>query len=250
MSAQLINRIGSISQATRIRACLAISAFLMVVGHCIIIRSGAVFDPRSGEHFNVYTRWVSDFAAKWPEGLWIKGSIAFFCLALADFFRAVIGHFSGRPFAGILKFWWLLLATAMIGGLALVVLFDMSPAQFQFHGPNLLSRLLGGSGHFEEIPPSATDWVMRGHHKLGFQLFVAGFFLSAISFACSEFRSAFRDAIPTTAYLLLLAFVFAGWLFLTQSSIAGIPQRALLLLIFIWLLRCLSAIIATPNHAP
>lgn len=249
MIKQAINRIGSLPQATRIRVCLVISAFLMVVGHCAVIGSRAVFDPRSGEHFNVFTRWVSDFAAKWPEGLWIKGSIAFFCFALAGFFRAVIGHFSGRPFAGAMKFWWLSLATAMIGGLVLVVLFDMSPAQLRFHGPNWLSRLFGDTGHYEEIPRSDTDLIMRGHHQLGFQLFVAGFFLSAISLAWSEFRSGVRDALPTTSYLLLLAFVFAGWLFLTQSSIAGVPQRALLILIFYWLLRSLSAITTTPTHA-
>jgi hypothetical protein len=218
----------------------------MVVGHCIIIDSGAVFDLRAGERYNVSTRWVSDFAAKWPEGLWIKGAIVFFCLALVGFFHAVIGQFSSRRFAGLLKFWWLLLATAMIGGLALVVLFDMSPAQYQFEGPNWFSRLLGNTGGYTEVQRSAADWSMRWHHQLGFRLFVGGFFVSSVSLAWSEIRAGISAAIPATAYLLLLAFILSGWLFYTQTTIAGIPQRALLLLIFIWLLRSLAIISAAP----
>ncbi len=233
---------------TRIRICLAMSAILMIVGHWYIITSGAVFDPRTKEHYNVYTRWVSDFAAKSPEGLWIKCSIAIFCVALADFIGLVIRRFSDSRFAGVLKFWWLLLATAMIGGLVLVVLFDMSPAQYRVNEPNILTRLMGGKGVWEPIPRPVTDWIMQGHHRLGFQLFVGGFFLSAISLAWSEWRLGLRNAIPTTAYLLLLSSVFAWWLFLTQTSVAGIPQRALLVLMFVWLLRNLSVITATTNN--
>jgi hypothetical protein len=220
----------------------------MVIGHFLVIGSGAIFDPRSGEHFNVFTRWVSDFAAKFPEGLLIKLSIALFCLALADFFRAIINHFSTHPLASILKFCWLLLATAMIGGLALVVIFDMTPPQFRQTG--IIERLLDGKGTHVEIPRSSFDWAMRGHHQLGFLMFVVGFFLSAISLAWLEWRAGMRDNLPTTVYLLLLSLVFAAWLFFTQSSLAGIPQRALLLLMFIWVLRNYSAITATSNpHA-
>jgi hypothetical protein len=232
---------------TRICIYLGIAAVLMVVGHWAVIASGAVFDPRPpARHYDLHTRWVSDFAAKSPEGLWIKLSIAIFCLALADFTGVVIRRFSDSRFAGLLKFWWLVLATAMIGGLVLIILFDMSPAQFRFHGANWFSRtFLGGTGHYEELPRSATDWIMRGHHQLGFQLFVAGFFLSAISLAWSGWRLGLRSAIPTTAYLLLLSAVFAWWVFLTQTSIPGIPQRAILVLVFVWLFRNLSVITAT-----
>ena len=219
----------------------------MVVGHWFVIASGAFFDPISNEPYNMFTRWVSDFAAKWPEGLWIKLSIAIFCLALADFVRLAINRFSDRPYAGLLKFWWLLLATAMIGGLVLVVLFDMSPAEFRLREPNALSKLFGAKSYYAEVPRSSTEWVMRGHHQLGFQLFVSGFFLAAISLAWSEWRSGLRDAIPTTVYFLLLSSVFACWLFLTQTTIAGIPQRALLILMFVWVRRNLSTIIAMPR---
>jgi hypothetical protein len=218
----------------------------MITGHCLVIASGAVFDPRSGERFNVFTRWVSDFAAKFPEGLLIKLSIALFCLALADFFRSVIRFSTFRPFGHILKFWWLLLATSMIGGLALVALFDATPPQFR--ETSLFEHYLLRRGTHVEVPRTSLDWVIIGHHQLGFQLFVTGFFVSAISLAWLEWRSGIRDSVPTTAYLLLLALVFAVWLFKMQSSIAGIPQRALLLLVFVWILRNYATIAAAPNN--
>lgn len=172
-----------------------------------------------------------------------------FCVALIDFIRLVILRFSDNRYAGLWKFWWLLLATALIGGLLLVVLFDMSPIQYRYHRPSWLAEIFGDPGRYEKVQRSSTDWVMQGHHRIGFQLFVSGFFLSAISLAWAEFRWGLRFALPTTAYLLLLSAAFSIWLFFTQTSVAGIPQRALLLLIFIWVFRSLTIISRRP-HVP
>ena len=237
------------NQKIRIRALLILSALLMIVGHCFVIASGVIFgNPASGQHYNVFTNWVSDFAAKWPEGLWIKFSIALFCLALADFVRVVIKHFSGHSFARLLKFWWLLLATAMIGGLILVVLFDMSPSQYQWHDPSWLAGIFGAKGGYEPVSRTTIEWLMRGHHQFGFSLFVTGFFLSAISLAWSELRSGLRDAIPATIWLLMLASVSVGWLFFYAISFPGIPQRLLIAVMFVWLWRNLSTVTATSFH--
>jgi hypothetical protein len=59
-----------------------LSVATMLVGHWIIRTSGAWLFPGK-EKYNIDTRWVSDFAAVWPQRLWIKGSIAIFCIALS-----------------------------------------------------------------------------------------------------------------------------------------------------------------------
>lgn len=232
---------------TRIKFCLFASCIAMLIGHWAVLNSGATFDTQTGEHYNVFTRWVSDFAAKWPEGLWIKGSILLFCAALFDFIRMIIDRFSEQRFSGIWKLWWMILATAMIGGLLLVILFDMSPTQYRYHGVSWIERLLGESGVYKPIPRSKEDWIIQGHHRIGFQLFIIGFFLSAVSLTWLEWRSGLREAIPVTVYLLILATIFSVWLFFMKTSVAGIPQRALLLLIFVWVLRSIKTISRTPN---
>lgn len=146
---------------TRIKTFLIVSAILMIVGHWAVMHSGAVFDPKSGEYYNLSTRWVSDFAAKWPEGLWIKGSIVLFCVALGEFIRLVILRFSDNRYAGLWKFWWLLLATALIGELLLVIWFDMIPTHYIYHPPGLLDRVLGHPGTLDPVTKTIIEWAKQ-----------------------------------------------------------------------------------------
>lgn len=220
--------------ASRVRRCLLLSLVFMLAGHVAVIMSGAVFDLRTGEWYHPARRWVSDFAAKWPEGVLIKISIALFCVALADFFYGTAQR-CRRGFS-LLKFAWLVCAAAMIGGLILVAVFDMSPAQYQQHRFNFLFRLVGRD-RLVQVPLSTEQWAMRAQHQLGFRLFVAGFFVSAVTLAWLEWRSGRRSRLPVTAAILLAALGFAVWLLATRTVLPGIPQRGLLLLMFVWLLR-------------
>ena len=74
-------------------------------------------------------------------GYWIKASIVFFCLALAGFFSSVQECLSRTESRRRRTVWWSLLAAGMIGGLLLVILFDMSPAKYELEQPSLLGRL-------------------------------------------------------------------------------------------------------------
>lgn len=76
----------------------ALSLEFIIVGHWKIV--GHVFDPASGEVYNLFTRWVSDFAAKRPEGWWIKFGMLAFCLAMALFFRRMARE-EATDFAGV-----------------------------------------------------------------------------------------------------------------------------------------------------
>lgn len=219
--------------ATRVRRLLLLSLLFMLAGHFAVMASGAVFDLRTGDGYHPARRWVSDFAAQWPWGLLIKLSIALFCLALADFFCTTAVRRSS-----LTKLFCLLCAAAMIGGLILVAVFDMSPAQYRGHRLNLLFQLFGQDPRFVELPRSAAEWSLRAHHQTGFRLFVAGFFASVLALAWMEWRRARdKNQLLITAALLVAALVFTVWLLATRTVLPGIPQRALLLLMFLWLLR-------------
>lgn len=222
-----------------VRTCLAISAVLMIAGHWVVMRSGAIFDPRNNESYNVTTRWVSDFAARWPEGLWIKASIVFFVAALIGFFRLQLSNLPERASAGFTRFWILLLAALMIGGLGMVAFFDMLPPQLAEHKSSWWSRRFAGDyDHLRERQLSPSEWSAIWHHRLGFQLFLAGYYLTALWLAIREFRSK-SATFPTTAFNLFLAAILTYWLFHVKETVAGVPQRGLLILIFYWIIRSL-----------
>ena len=226
----------------KIRFCLASSFALMFVGHWSVMASGAVFNPQSGERYNLVTRWVSDFAAKWPEGLWVKAAIVFFCLALIGFFWLVIEKFaSGRRTSMV---WWSILAIGMIGGLLLVILFDMSAPQYALKKPSFLGRIFFQRNQWIQLPDGQIVWVKRWYHQLGFRLFVSSYFVAAFSLAAVQWRSTRRGELRKTVFLLLLIAASSVWLFTDQIKHAGISQRALLILIFVWLIRNLR----TLNH--
>jgi hypothetical protein len=226
----------ALPRRSRIRWLLLGALIFMLAGHAAVMMSGAVFDPRSGEWYHPARRWVSDFAAKWPEGVLIKISIAFFCAALADFFCGII-RWRCSPGFSLQKCWWLLVGAAMVMGLLLVAVFDMSPAQYEYHRPNWLFRIFGKDGRFVELSRSRAEWIMRAQHQFGFRLFVAGFFAAAFTLAFIEYHRGVTRRLVWMAALLLLASGFAAWLIASRTVWPGIPQRALLVIMFVWLLR-------------
>jgi hypothetical protein len=206
-------------QPVLVRRLLLLSAVFMVAGYMWVLGSGAVFDVRSGEGYDPARRWVSDYAARWPEGLLIKFSIALFCVAVWQVLR------QQRPPG------WRLPALLMTGGLVLVALFDMSPQAYEFRHANWLFRLFGYEGKYEAVPRSEWEWIMRTQHQWGFRLFVAGFFIAGLALA---WRSPLRRAGMIHGAVLASALVLAVWLFAAKGSVPGIPQRSLLLLMFAW----------------
>ena len=318
----------------------------MVVGHLLI--NGQVFDQITGEYYNVFSRWISDYAAKGPEGWWIKGGIFAFSGALL----LMMGGLSRKEavsLRGVGRALFLQCTTAcMVGGLVLVAIFDISPSQFEVvemtllleaatrerspaaagtpatetrkkaneenadpsseTGPVLsLLELLNPEGaslreellrerkamdgddramlnYFREmkwdhhqvmdflkaryqaeeeaaakqddkgsdvvpiaavppvreirrLPKPERQQTQAYYHRMGFHLFLAGFVLCSIYMTRVEWKERRYDRLPGTFLTLLLTLIFSGWLFFEQQRLAGIPQRALLVLIAVWLLR-------------
>jgi len=303
-----------------VRAFTLASLVLMVIGHLRV--AGAVFDPLTGETYNVFTRWVSDFAAKQPEGWWIKGSIAMFCLAIIGLFRRLAVR-EAVDLAGVWRgFGVLLMATLMVGGLVLVAVFDLSPRQYQIiesrvlldqarsgdvermeepgwwellmdpKGATLREGLLRDTplpeeemrelkqrildeewgeekvlGYLREkvrleeeardaeaaalepltevrrelrpVPKGAREYSKHWYHRLGFQLFLAGFACASVWMARVEWRQKAYRRLPGTLLMLSLTLLFGAWLMAEKLGLAGIPQRALLGLIALWVVRAL-----------
>lgn len=212
---------------------LAMAVAAMITGHVLIMMQGLWFIPGK-EKYNLHTRWVSDFAEVVPEGWWIKGSIILFCFAWIIFMRPQF-RIAGDHLGGHIRWAWnLLLTVGVVGGLLLVAFYDMSPPQFTQKDPSWLGKLLGEKPRRVEVSRTPREYIEMWHHRLGFQLFLISFSL-ALATACSDkIRSgctirARRD-FATLVFVALLMF----WLFTQHQTLAGIPQRCLLILIFWW----------------
>ena len=312
----------------------------MVVGHLRI--NGQVFDQITGEPYNVFSRWISDYAAKAPEGWWIKGGIFSFSGALL-LMMAGLSRLEAVSARGVGRAFFLQCTTAcMVGGLVLVAIFDISPSQFEVvektllleaatrerapnaaeamepiepekaadppsepgpvlslleilspEGASLREELLRGRksmdgddramlDYFREmnwdhrqvmdflkaryeapveeekqqqqpenevtaaappvreirrLPKPERHFAQVYYHRMGFHLFLSGFVLCSIYMTRVEWKERRYDRLPGTFLTLLLTLIFTGWLFFEQQRLAGIPQRALLVLIAVWLLR-------------
>ena len=148
--------------------CLIASAILMIVGHYAVMSSGAWFDPVSGEKYNLLRRWVSDFAAKWPEGLWIKTSIVFFCAAVIVWCRSTKTSAQLTGKVALTRFLRWILASLIVIGLALVIIYDMSPPQYRDGELSLIAKLWGKAPGKVPADKSALEWTIEGHHNAGF----------------------------------------------------------------------------------
>lgn len=314
--------------AVATRALIVVAALLMAAGHVAI--EGKVFDPISGETYNVYSRWVSDYAGRPGEGAWIKASIAVFAAAIALLFRGFsLGFATG--WRGVLVALGLqLVAAGMVCGLVLVAIFDISPRQFEVvedlqrldraardgapaaaaapsEGEATLVALLAGDGMslreeiFREVlleddedealvaelralredpdamrralaawrraraasdaaasaetptlrrlPLRPRQRVKERYHRIGFRLFLLSFVAAAIAGVTHEARRRLHRRLPGTLLLLALSIVLGLWLFVEHLGLAGIPQRALLTVIGVWMWRHASHLAADPSKA-
>lgn len=216
--------------------CMSLSVATMVAGHAIIMTSGAWFIPGK-EKYNIFTRWVSDYAAKWPEGLWIKGSIVLFCIALL-IFKSARRRASGDGALGHARWGWnAVLTFGLIAGLLLVVFYDMSPPQFTRKDPSWLERIIGRDPVLVQTPLGKDEYIKQWHHRLGFQMFIFSFAATLLTASLEKLRLKDVPGLRSDALFLGLTALFMSWLFAFHDSLAGVPQRALLILIFWWVFK-------------
>jgi hypothetical protein len=216
--------------------CMFLSVATMVAGHAFIITSGAWFIPGK-EKYNIFTRWVSDFAAKSPEGLWIKASIVLFCIALLLFKRARLSSCGVGTLGHARWAWNGLLTFGLIAGLLLVVLYDMSPPQFTRKDPSWLGKVFGQDPEILKRPLDKDGFRREWHHKLGFQMFIFSFATMLITALIEKWRIKDVMGVRRDAAFMFLTALFMLWLLAFHNSLAGIPQRVLLILIFWWVWR-------------
>lgn len=214
---------------------LLIAAGLVIYGHWVILKSGALFDvPNQQTYADLRVRWVSDFAAKQPEGWWVKSGILVFCLAIASVFSTADALLGRDAFWKRLVLW--VPACAIIAGLLLVVFLDMSPTRHVLHQPGRWSRFLGNRPYWVEDMRSASEWTSRWYHQLGFRLFAAGFISSQIAAGVWLFRRNIKSVWLTVFTLLTIA--SSVCLFCSIGTIPGFFQRALLVMMFCWMSGC------------
>jgi hypothetical protein len=213
--------------------CMTLSGVTMITGHLLIMNAGKWFIPGQ-EKYNLHTRWVSDFAAVYPEGWFIKGSIILFCIAWIVFmrphFRAAGDHLGGHVHWG----WSFLLTIGVVGGLLLVAFYDMSPPQFTAKDPSWLGKLVGEKPRRVEVSRTSQEYIEIGHHRLGFLMFLISFALALLTAAVDKYRAGRNKRIRRDIATLLLAGIAVAWLFKFHQSLAGIPQRFLLVVIGWW----------------
>jgi hypothetical protein len=213
--------------------CMVLSVAAMVAGHTLIINQGKWFIPGK-EKFNLHTRWVSDFAAAKPEGWWIVASIVLFAIAWILFMRPQFRN-SGDHFLGHVRWGWnLLLVVGVTGGLLLVAMYDMSPPQFTVKEPSWIGKWLGENPERVQMKRTSRDYDQIWYHSLGFKMFIVSFVMALVTAAVDKCRTGQTLRARRDWAALVLALVAMGWLFSQHKSLAGIPQRFLLLLIFWW----------------
>ncbi|WP_395751670.1 DUF998 domain-containing protein [Prosthecobacter sp.] len=210
------------------------SLALLTAGHLLI--HGQTYGRHSGTTFHPLTFYVSDYAAKWPEGLWIKAGILCFCLAIAWFCDLAISGLARGNWLLPARLFWLFVAGAMIGGVLLVVLFDMLPDRYAEVQPGWFRKLLGAGPSLELVPRSSQEWSMRWYHNLGFHLFITAFAVAASVLMLIEAKRKAWAEVATSLFLLIATGLFTAWLS-RGTLVPGVPQRAVLLLIAFWLVR-------------
>lgn len=211
----------------RIRTAIAAAALVMVVGHLVILNSAA------GTDYSIYKTWVSRFAATPGYGWIIKLSIGLFCIALVDLCRMTIRWTRPLRHRHALKLAWMTLATMLIGGLCLVAMYDMYVEPER----GVWSRTVKWATDLWSGP---SDQEIEGvHHSVGFLLFVLGFGLYAALLAITEWSVGRPAMLPTSIFLIIIAAALVAWLMVmrSQDSLVGIPQRVLLVVVAVWVVR-------------
>jgi hypothetical protein len=124
----------------------------------------------------------------------------------------------------------------MIGGVLLVVLFDMLPDRYSEVPPGWFRRMLGAGPSLELMPRSSQEWSMRWYHNLGFHMFISAFAVAATVIMLVEAKRKAWAEVSTSFFLLIATGLFTWWLSV-GTQVPGVPQRAVLLLIAFWLMR-------------
>ena len=213
--------------------CMVLSVVGMVIGHAVILTSGKWFIP-GVEKYNMHTRWVSDFAAAKPEGWWIVASIVLFAVAWILFMRPQFRS-SGDHFFGHMRWTWsLLLVVGVTGGLMLVALYDMSPPQFTVKETSWIGKLFGKNPERIQIMRTSREYDQIWYHSLGFKMFIFSFVMSLLNSFFDKLSARQSVLARRDGATLFLALLAMAWLFSQHQSLAGVPQRLLLILIFWW----------------
>jgi hypothetical protein len=215
-------------------ALMAATLLLMVLGHVII--HGQNYNLLGGATYSPLTSYVSDYAAKWPEGLWIKSAIVCFCLALAWFCDLATRELATGYWLIAGRLYWLIVTGLMIAGLFLVCLFDMLPERYMDGHTGWFSKVLGMRPSHDPVPRSPQEWSMRWYHNLGFYLFIGAYAAAAFVLVIVEIKRRAWAEVATSLFLLAAASVFVWWLS-RGTLVPGVPQRAVLILIAFWLVR-------------
>lgn len=220
----------------RLVACIGLAACFMILGHVIIMNS------EEGADLTLTDSWVSEFAASDRFGWIIKLSITLYCLAIADVVILLVGGRAYHRTSPLITFVWLMVGTAMIGGLLLVVMYDMyQPGWFE-HYFNLIRDLV--------TEPTRSE-VAGGLHSTGFAIFVAGFLAASALKLFLEWREGLTNRLPVSTWFVALSLIILAWLLVMRdkSLLPGIPQRAMLVLVTMWLLRTAhGAVAGAPIH--
>ena len=207
------------------------SLVLMVSGHLIL--HGQAYDPVNGQTFNPLRLYVSDYAGKWPEGLWIKAAILCFCLALAWFCDLAMRELGTRNRVIAGRLFWLTLTGVMITGLLMVIRFDMLPASYMETHNGWFWKLIGYGPHYESLPRSDEELSGRRLHSRGFALFIGAYFIAALTMVMAEMRKDIRTAVAAATFVLAVGGI--RWWQYNETSLPGVPQRVLIVVVASWL---------------
>ncbi|MGJ8641774.1 MAG: hypothetical protein ACSHX9_00070 [Luteolibacter sp.] len=227
-------RIIKISTTTIIRFLLILAVATIVYGHIAIMASGKLFDKVNKEPYNLHTRWVSDFAAKWPEGSWIKIGILLTCIAVGLLYYVKYKNLPATARNSIESWFYHIVPLAIIVGLVLVVSYDISHPREQW--------VTRGTWPFQSkelvhAPKNSNEWTVDWYHRLGFRVFVASFLVAVGGGLMIRWKKRGHPTTPLDWLILFSTLACAAWLFTTITSLPGIPQRFLLATVFVWLWR-------------
>lgn len=92
------------------------------------------------------------------------------------------------------------------------------------------------------LPQGKRELSEHWYHRLGFQMFLAGFVVASFWLARREWMERRYERLPGTLLGLGLTLVFGLWLMCEKLGLVGVPKRALLVLIGYWLIRNLAHI--------
>ena len=186
---------------------ISLATGLMIGGHALIYGQSM----KDGLSFDILHTYVSRYAAKHPEGWWIKSAIL-----------AAIGVLTwvGVAFSKKLEkedYWKSLFVLISMALMAIGLLLVASC--------NILSP--------HETPQPA---IVRKHHFWGFFLLVTGFVFGTSFSAWWRFPDS-KQRSPFDLLLVILTVASVIWLVVFQDSFPGLPQRFLLFLVGCWAVR-------------